>query len=192
MINLHLHPGDDDDDIEYRKKEVELLLAAIEKKLSNKRFWNDNLVIVGDMNLYYATANNLKDNPTVQLFYDKKFKEIESLKGKDTNASKTEAYDRMFLTDNEYFKIEKDSNNKEIGNVFDPFKYVYKDGQEKRYKKNMEDVYGGSGDLDDDDTLAGYYINYWRKNQVSDHFPIWTELIIDSSDDFLKSKLEDF
>ncbi len=189
MINLHLHPGDDDDDIEYRKKEVELLLAAIGKKLSDKRLWNENLIIVGDMNLYYASASEAKDDPTVQLFYDNNFKEVESLKGKDTNASKTEAYDRMFLSDNDYFKIEKDSNNIEIGNVFDPFKYVYKNGEKDIYKEFMKEQYTGTSDLDVPEYLKKYYKHPWRKNQLSDHFPIWTELIIDSSDDFLKAKL---
>ncbi len=192
LINLHLHPGESDDDIEYRRKEVELLLAAIEKKLSDKRFWNENLIIVGDMNLYYGTD---KDDPTVRLFYDAGFKEVENLKGVDTSVSKnvTEAYDRMFLSDNNYFKIVKDETGKEIGNVFDPFKYVYKDGQEKTYKKFMKQHYGGTAkNLDNPDDLVKYYKHPWKKNQLSDHFPIWTELITDSSDDFLGAKLSEF
>lgn len=192
MINLHLHPGDGDDDILYRKKEVELLLAAIGKKISDKRFWNDNLIIVGDMNLYYASATDKKDEPTVKMFYDNNFKEVESLKRLDTNASKTEAYDRMFMTDNDYFKIEKDANAKEIGNVFDPFEYVYKNGEENIYKEYMKEQYTGTSDLDVPEYLKKYFKHPWRKNQLSDHFPIWTELIIDSSDDFLKAKLGEF
>ncbi|MCJ7801402.1 MAG: hypothetical protein MUP82_03485, partial [Candidatus Marinimicrobia bacterium] len=64
MINVHLHPGDDVDDIAYRNKEVELRLAAIGKILSDKRLWNDNLIMVGDMYLYNATNSNTKDDPT--------------------------------------------------------------------------------------------------------------------------------
>ena len=36
---------------------------------------------------------------------------------------------------------------------------------------------------------AKYFKHPWRKNQLSDHFPIWFELIIDSSGAFLAEKL---
>lgn len=189
MVNLHLHPGDSNDDIKYRKTEVELLLEAIREKVSHKRFWNDNLILVGDYNLY---AGADKDDPTIQTFYDNGFKEIESLKGLDTNASKTEAYDRIFLTDNNYFGVGVDSVNREVAGVFNPFDYVFKDGSEMTYKKYMKEQYGGSRDLDIDFNLSRYYKHPWRKNQLSDHFPIWFELIIDSSDDFLRDKLNDY
>ena len=185
LINLHLHPGEGSDDIKYRKKEVELLLLAIKEKLDDKHFWNDNLIITGDMNLYFGN-----DDDTVKLFYNAGFKEVENLKGKVTNVAKTDAYDRMFLTDNNFINIEKDDSGKEIGNVFNPFKYVFKDGQENTYKEFMKEDYGGTAkNLDDPNDLKSYYFEPWRKNQISDHFPIWMELLIDSSDDFLKAKL---
>ena len=189
MVNLHLHPGDEKEDIKYRKKEVELLLQAIKEKVSHKRFWNDNLILVGDYNLYTGAD---KDDPTIQIFYDNGFKEVESLKGLDTNASETEAYDRIFLTDNNYFRVGVDSTNKEVAGVFNPFDYVFMDGNEKTYKKFMKKQYGGSKDLDIDSNLTSYYKHPWRKNQLSDHFPIWFELIIDSSDEFLSDKLDEY
>ena len=148
---------------------------------------------MGDLNLYYGQD---KDDDNVQLFYDSGFKETESLKGKDTNASQTEAYDRLFFRDNNYFKLEKvkeivdgKETEKEVGGVFNPFEYVYKIGQEMTYKESMKGDYTGSKDLNVLSNLQKYYKHPWRKNQLSDHFPIWTELIIDSSDDFLKEKL---
>jgi endonuclease/exonuclease/phosphatase family metal-dependent hydrolase len=168
---------------------VELLLQAIKEKVSHKRFWNDNLILVGDYNLYTGAD---KDDPTIQIFYDNGFKEVESLKGLDTNASETEAYDRIFLTDNNYFRVGVDSTNKEVAGVFNPFDYVFMDGNEKTYKKFMKKQYGGSKDLDIDSNLTSYYKHPWRKNQLSDHFPIWFELIIDSSDEFLSDKLDEY
>ena len=41
----------------------------------------------------------------------------------------------------------------------------------------------------DPDALASYFQQSWRRNQLSDHFPIWFELVVDSSDAFLKEKL---
>ena len=36
--------------------------------------------------------------------------------------------------------------------------------------------------------LEGYFMRYWRRNQISDHYPIWFELATDSSVVFLEEK----
>ena len=56
----------------------------------------------------------------------------------------------------------------------------------------MKQQYTGSKDMDDPVNLRRYFMNPWRKNQLSDHFPIWFELIIDSSDEFLIDKLSSY
>ncbi len=189
LINLHLHPDKQKDDLAYRKEEVRLLLAAIKEKVDKGRFWNENLIMVGDFN-FYEGAN--KDEETIQLIYNAGFKEIEKLIGVDTNASKTEAYDRMFFKVNKYFKIEKDSNGLENGKVFNPYTYVYKAHDFEEYKVEMLADYGGSKNLEESDLLSKYFLQHWRRGQLSDHFPIWAEIVIDSSDDFLVNKLKEF
>lgn len=187
VICLHLHPGESNDDLNYRSIEVTLLLEAIKQKILNARLWNENIILAGDFNLYQGPD---KDDPTINLIYTDGFKEVESLKGKDTNASQTEAYDRLFLRSNEYFTLGKNNLGMDNGGVFNPFNYVYKTDEEQIYKKYMKQQYTGDQDLDDPMQLKKYYKHPWRKNQISDHFPIWAELIIDSSDDFLKEKLD--
>jgi len=184
LINLHLHPGDDDDDIDLRFEEVRLFLLAIEEKLRNNRFWNDNLIVLGDFNFYSDTVQTEKDGAAVNLFNDKGFRELEDLKGANTNASQTQGYDRIFFRTNKYFKIQRDEDNVEKAGVFNPFQYVFTDEQVPIYSETMRKVY--QGELSDE----AYYQRYWKKNQLSDHFPIWTEIIIDSSDSFLREKLQ--
>ena len=189
LINLHLHPNKRKEDLAYRKEEVRMLLAAIQEKIDRGRFWNENLIMVGDFN-FYEGAN--KDESTVQLIYDAGFKEIEALKGVDTNASLTESYDRMFFKVNEYFKIEKDEKGQEIGQVFNPFEYVYREPDYLNYAQEMRADYGGKKDLMNSSLLYKYFLRTWRRGQLSDHFPIWAEIIIDSSDNFLVNKLMEF
>lgn len=187
MVNLHLHPGDDDDDIELRKEEVRLLLAAIAEKRRLNQLFTDNLILVGDFNLY-----DDHDDETIALIEDAGFFEIESLKDKDTNASKTESYDRFFLRRNEYFQINKDENGAEIAGVFDPFLFVYQDGKHNTYKSQMKSHYTGEKtEAEFLATIDRYYKHPWRKNQLSDHFPIWFDLNIDSSERFLETKLDE-
>lgn len=186
LINLHLHPGSRPEDIQYRQTEVDLLLKALKEKITRGRLWNENLILVGDFNLYNGAT---KDDPTIRLINAAGFHEVEGLLGKKTNTSRTEAYDRFFLTSNRYFTLAKNAQGKENGDVFNPFDYVFADGQEEIYKPFMLARYTGSQDLNDPANLARYYRNFWRKNQLSDHFPIWFELVIDSSDEFLEEKL---
>ena len=186
MINLHLHPGDQDADLLYRRAEVTLLTQALQEKIRRGRMWNENLVLVGDFNLYKG-AN--KDDLTIAALSQAGYRQVEGLVGKDTNASQSDAYDRFFLTSNKYFTLAKNIQGKENGDVFNPFKYVFRDGQEQVYKDVMRTQYTGSKSLDDPATLASYYRNRWRRNQLSDHFLIWFEMVIDSSDEFLEEKL---
>jgi endonuclease/exonuclease/phosphatase family metal-dependent hydrolase len=189
IVNLHLHPGDGDDDLLLRREEVDLLLQAIKEKVRRGRLWNDNLILAGDFNLYDGAD---KDGPTIELFNAGGFREIESLIGVDTNASHTEAYDRLFLTHNEYFTVARDAQGKEVAGVFDLFDFVYKTGHETSYTAVMQEHYTGARDMTDPNNLKSYFKHPWRKNQMSDHFPIWFELIIDSSDEFLEEKLAEY
>ena len=186
IVNLHLHPGKTDEDLAYRREEVRLLLAAIGKKLESGHLWNENLILAGDFNLY---AGQDKDDATIALIEDAGFQEVDGLKGQDTNASKTEAYDRLFLSSEEYFKVAVNPAGKGNGGVFDVFDVVFKDGGEQEYLDDMKRVHKNPQKLDQASEAEKYYKRYWRRNQMSDHFPIWIELLIDSSDDFLTSKL---
>ena len=185
MVNLHLHPGDDADDIEFRGEEVRLLLAAIAEKIARNQLWTRNLILVGDFNFYDEDAD------TIRLIEAAGFFEIQGLKGIDTNASLTEAYDRFFLTRNDYFQVVKNAAGIDRAGVFNPFHHVYQNGHETTYRDKMLGHYTGSKDLANDDVaLERYYKHPWRKNQLSDHFPIWFELVVDSSEAFLRNKLE--
>jgi len=182
MINLHLHPGKKPVDVALRGEEIRLLLKALAAK--RKNLWSDNLVLVGDMNLYDA-----KDNGAFDAMAVAGYRENQGLVGKDTNASQTEAYDRMFFTENDYFRMGRGGAGEENGGVFNPFSFVYRDDDGAVYRQDMLDDYGGDRDLANDSAaLERYYKHPWRKNQISDHHPIWVELLTDSSDKFLRDK----
>lgn len=192
IINLHLHPGDADDDIALRQTEVRLLMEAIQHKLKNKRMWSDNIVITGDMNLYHPKGSKLNDKPAVDLFNSGGFREIESLIGKDTNATGTQIYDRLFFHVNDYFRFMRNTEGKESGGVFNFFDHIFKETSFKSYVAEMKKVYGGKEDMNLEANQQKYFRNTWRKNQMSDHYPVWAEILIDNSQDFLKDKLAEF
>ena len=186
LICLHLEPGDSSDSVKFRREEVKLLLKALEEKKDKKRLFTEKLILAGDFNFYEGAT---KDDDTVKMITEAGYKEVEGLTGIDTNASKTEQYDRLFLaTDDDYFTLALDEAEKENGGVFNPFDVVFKHDEREMYKEEMKKVYGGSGNLDVAEDLERYFRDHWRKNQMSDHFPIWFELIVDSADKFLSDK----
>jgi endonuclease/exonuclease/phosphatase family metal-dependent hydrolase len=182
MVSLHLQPNETADGVALRGEEVRLLLKALEAK--RKGLWSDNLILCGDMNLYES-----KDQATIARLALAGYRECTGLIGKDTNATQTEAYDRMFFAENSYFRLAKGLSGKESGGVFDPFAQVYREADSAAYRDEMLADYTGSKDLAADPAaLLAYFRNPWRKNQISDHFPIWVELETDDSVAFLAEK----
>ncbi|MEO0329191.1 MAG: endonuclease/exonuclease/phosphatase family protein [Pseudomonadota bacterium] len=179
MLSVHLEPDKDKKSVAFRQEEVRLLLAALKRKI--KEQWTSRLIIAGDFNFYKS-----KDGPTVEMFNNAGFREIDSLKNLDTNASGSEVFDRMFVNRGSYFQIVKDAYGEEKGGVFDPFKLVYREGEETLYRDLIIEDYGGNRDIENDpEVLRSQFQTYWKRNQISDHLPIWFELNIDDSVSFL-------
>ncbi|WP_421811977.1 endonuclease/exonuclease/phosphatase family protein [Flagellimonas sp.] len=192
IVSLHLHPGDgandpgEPTDKEIRKEEVRLLMQLLELKLNRSSFEERNLIVLGDTNLYE------EDEDIVELMNDKGFFESDGLKGKYTNTSLNQIYDRIFLHVDKYFKIGKDENGQERGGVFKLFDYVYQNtpGAISKYHELMLSHKDDPSTLTSDEAFQSYFNRYWKRNQISDHLPVWLEIETDSTQSFLKNKLE--
>ena len=57
----------------------------------------------------------------------------------------------------------------------------------------MEPAYStkGNGEPRSESRKRIYYRTYWRTHQMSDHLPMWVELKIDFSRQYLRRKMED-
>ncbi|MBC8755062.1 endonuclease/exonuclease/phosphatase family protein [Kordia sp. YSTF-M3] len=192
ILSVHLHPGDDSNgpnkptDQEIRKEEVKLLIEVLKERMKDAvNDENRNMIILGDTNLYK------NDDDIVKLITDEGFSESESLLGKFTNTSLNQIYDRIFLRVSKYFKLVKDSNDKEVGGVFNLFNYVYINTPEEiaNYHDLMLEHKDNPATLTSDQKFIKYFNAYWKRNQISDHLPVWLEIETDSSAGFLKNKL---
>ncbi len=194
IISVHLHPGESGNgdnrpsDQDIRKEEVRLLTEVIKKKLQRTSFEDSNIIVLGDTNLYK------EDTDIVDLLYNIDFKESTGLEGKFTNTSLNQIYDRIFLNVHKYFELSIGEDGKEKGGVFNLFNYVYQDTVEviTEYKELMLAHKDNPTTLTNDAKFKTYYNRYWKRNQVSDHLPVWIEIKTDNSASFLKSKLSKF
>lgn len=176
LLSVHLQPGNDTDSKNLRKREVEFLLKALAAKKKAKTLWTENIIILGDFNLY----KNNKD--IVEVFEQNDFIESNILRGLTTNTGKSgETFDRMFFKRNEYFEVPtKEQDFK--GGVINIFEILFRLYGEYKTEKIFERYAG------DDEKAEKYFNIYWRKDQLSDHNPIWIEIDIDSTDQFLRDK----
>lgn len=181
LLNVHLQPDDTEEGRKFRKKEVALLMKALEAKKKKKTNWTDNIIILGDFNLYKT------DTDIIKIFEDNNYKESDILQGLNTNtAIEQETFDRMFFSQSEFFKTPSKADGE--GGVIDIFEIVYLLNNFKSYEKEMKLHKENPATLSDDTKLQKYFKNNWRKTQLSDHKPIWIEINIDSSDEFLLEK----
>ncbi len=183
-MSVHLHPGEGPANKVIRKEEVRLLMEILKEKIRFLTFQDSNMMILGDTNLYED------DDDIVKLITDNDFEESNGLKGKFTNTSLNQIYDRVFLNVNDYFKIAEDDNGKEKGGVFNLFDYVYINTPDEisNYHKLMLLQKEDPSSLTDTAKFKAYFNRYWKRNQISDHLPIWLELQTESSDEFLTNQ----
>jgi endonuclease/exonuclease/phosphatase family metal-dependent hydrolase len=187
IVNLHLHPSNDDLSKKIREKEVRLLTKALKSKIENKNLWSENLILLGDFNLY-------RDNSkTEEILNSSGYYESDLTKGLNTNTAthSNEPFDRILFLQSEYFKLPSASDGR-IGGLIDIYEILYKIEDYKTYKKQMKESKGDPSTLSSEEKYQSYFRDYWRKNQLSDHKPIWVEINIDSSDEFLRGKKEEF
>ena len=184
IVSVHLHPGEGPANKVIRKEEVRFLMEILKEKIRFLTFQDSNLMILGDTNLYKD------DHDIVKLITDNDFEESNGLKGKFTNTSLNQIYDRVFLNVNDYFKIVADDNGKEKGGVFNLFDYVYINTPDEisNYHKLMLLQKEDPSSLIDTAKFKAYFNRYWKRNQISDHLPIWLELQTESSDEFLTNQ----
>lgn len=178
IINLHLQPGRSAEDTDLRKREVRSLMKVLTERIKDKEVWSSNLIIMGDLNLYPD------DEEIVQIFNEHGFVESPGLLGHPTSFGDN-PFDRIFFYRHEYFDI----NSPQGGDVFKYHNYVYEAENYDAYKKLMLEQKGDPSTLETEEDFRDYFESYWRRSQISDHFPVWIELKIDSSDNFLRNKL---
>ncbi|MCX7548121.1 endonuclease/exonuclease/phosphatase family protein [Xanthomarina sp. F1114] len=185
IVSVHLHPGDGPLNKAIRKEEVRLLMEILKRKLQLSEVEYKNMIILGDTNLYK------NDEDIVELITNQTFVESDGLSGKFTNTSLNQIYDRIFLNVDDYFKIAKDDYGIEKGGVFNLFDYVYINDPVEiaKYHQLMLEHKDDPSTLTDALKFTSYFNRYWKRNQISDHLPIWLELQTESSDEFLSIKL---
>ena len=175
-----------------RVAEIQRLASFLKDRSEDKHAWSQNLILLGDFNIFNADPSNAAFSAIVQ----NGFVIPESLHNiPPTNVgSDPRFYDQIALKTR--------LNNlapSGRGGVFDYFDVVYRD---EDYDDHVAAMLNGKAADDPDNKLTfdtkgnlrseekrrSYYRNHWRRRQISDHLPMWLELQIDYGENYLKKR----
>ena len=177
LTTVHILYGKNKPNNPERIEEISQVAKFLKRRSINKNEWSRNLILLGDFNIYDSS------DLTMKAITDEGFIIPPELQNLPTNAIKTKHYDQIA------FKVrpEKFGTTGRAG-VFDFFKTVFRPEDEHLYIKEMGDTYVTKSNGEPRSNKSLYYKTYWRTHQMSDHLPMWTELKVDYSDDYLEKK----
>lgn len=180
LTTVHIYYGEDDAENPARVEEIKQVAQFLKRKSEDPFEWSRNLLLLGDFNIYSPT------DITMKAILEAGFVVPPELQQLPSNIAQDKFYDQIA------FKVRdgKFSTTGQAG-VFNFFDTVFKDDEESVYRPEMGEGYlkNKTGEAKDEKAKKRYYRD-WRTHQMSDHLPMWVELRIDFSDDYLKKKLE--
>jgi endonuclease/exonuclease/phosphatase family metal-dependent hydrolase len=163
-----------------RVAEIRKVAQFLKKRTEDKTAWSQNLILVGDFNIFTTEGEAFGE------LLKAKFEIPDELKDFCTNAKQNRQYDQIA------FRVQKDRlGTTGNANVFNFFDYVFREEDEHLYVKHMGDAYKKkkNGKVRNKKEKSMYYKTYWRTHQMSDHLPLWVELKIDYSRQYLNRKV---
>ncbi|MGB0840278.1 MAG: endonuclease/exonuclease/phosphatase family protein [Chitinophagales bacterium] len=201
MTTVHIAYGGNKNDAPNRLEEIRLLTSFLSKRADAAKSWSNNMILLGDFNIFKP------DNDTFKIL-NSKFFVPPQLQKLPSNAIKNKHYDqiafrvpgidpflpqppdevldRAFTNPNQLVQAGKLYK----AGVFDFFEYVFKEEEARIYEKAMGKAYyvTSKGVPRTERGQKTYYKTGWRTFQMSDHLPMWIELPIDDSEDYLIAK----
>ncbi|MCB0676324.1 MAG: endonuclease/exonuclease/phosphatase family protein [Saprospiraceae bacterium] len=206
LCTVHIYYGaDSGDGLDRRIREIEQIAKFLAER--NEKY-NENMILLGDFNIVspeHQTMKALKENgfqvpakiqekPTpTNMFQTKYYDQIayKEKKGEmrfaehDNSAGVFNYYDIVFRS-NQFPDYRKD-----LIETLTRRQRPYREKLERaRSEKSKAEHQEAIDKLDalkmDQEALQIYYLEDWRTFQMSDHLPMWIELRINFSEDYLK------
>ena len=177
LATVHIVYGDDVADDPARVEEIRQVAEFLARRADEPEKWSPNLVLLGDFNIFASTDATMKaltDNGWVVPG------PLQSIPG--SNVPKNKHYDQIAFRPNPHW-----FDTAGHAGVFDFYESVFRDEDEKMFVADMGPAYekNSKGQVRNAAGKHQYFHTYWRTFQMSDHLPMWLELKIDYSAEYL-------
>lgn len=177
IATVHIYYGDGKEGLERREKEIKTLSQYLSKRANDEK---NNYVILGDFNIPDVDDNFMKALETGGFRIPKPIKEH------PTDLGETSHYDQIAfkLTINKTMQIFNEKEQK--AGAFNFTKSIYRQDEYEPYLPYMDTTeYDEKG-------VVSYYNTFYRTFQMSDHLPLWVELKVDFSGQYLEELKEKY
>jgi hypothetical protein len=183
LATVHILWGPKTPDPEPRIEEIRRVAQFLRDRTLDETAWARNLILLGDFNIWKPNNQTFKELEKAGFVIPEQIRELPS------NITRKRHYDQIA------FRV-RDGSMDMTGQagVFDFYHSVYREDDRGVYEQYMPNGYwtmGSGADRPDDGPYdKKWYYREWRTYQMSDHFPLWIELKIDYSDEYLVELLE--
>jgi len=157
-----------------RIEEIDSISAFMAKRAKKE---NVNYILLGDFNIVDPT------DQTMKALEKNKFFIPDAIKDKPSDIGGTKHYDQIAFKLKERVDMQVFSEKDQKAGAFNYFNYVFTEDELDIYRPYF-DPKNTKGKTEK--SIKSYYSSKWRTFQMSDHLPLWVELKIDFSDQFLK------
>jgi exonuclease III len=179
LATVHILYGEDKADSPDRVEEIRKVANFLAERSEDPRAWSQNWVLLGDFNIYAPEDVTMNALRVAGFVVPKELQRLPS------NIAQDKFYDQIA------FRVRPDRfATREQAGVYNFFNVVFRGDDEAEYGALMGDAYltKKSGEARTQKERTQYYRD-WRTFQMSDHLPMWVELKIDYSDEYLERKL---
>ena len=184
LATVHILWGSNSAKPENRINEIRQVAGFLHDRTEDETAWSQNLILLGDFNIFSP------DDKTFEEITKAGFIVPEELQQLPSNALKVRHYDQIA------FRVrEKALDITGKAGVFDYYQSVFSNNDTDKaiYHDDMMPglVTKSDGKPRTEKSKKNYYKTYWRTHQMSDHLPMWVELKIDYTDDYLQRRLDE-
>jgi exonuclease III len=175
LATVHIYYGTASKNDPRRVAEITAVAQFLNKRAKKE---DENYIILGDFNIF-----NQGDD-TMKALEKNGFYIPNAIKEHPTDLGKNKYYDQIA------FKLKIDNNmtvfseDKQRAGAFDFTETLYTPQDVDAYQKYFQTKYV-DGKMKQQ--IEKYYLTNWRTFQMSDHLPLWIQLKIDFSDQYLKN-----
>ena len=175
LATVHIYYGKSSGIDPRRLEEIDAVAAYLSKRSKKE---DESYIILGDFNIVNT------DDSTMKALENNGFFIPDAIKQHPTDLWQTKHYDQIAF----HFKIDPEmtvfAEGSQKSGAFNFTQSVYTPEDVQIYKDKFPEK--AVKDKSEQDILK-YYLSIWRTFQMSDHLPLWTELKIDFSNEYLKS-----
>jgi endonuclease/exonuclease/phosphatase family metal-dependent hydrolase len=177
LCTVHIYYGTDAAIDPNRLEEIKTIAKVMKDRATDNYTYAPNLILLGDFNIFSP------EDVTLQAITSVGFWIPESIQKLPSNVAQNKHYDQIaFISPDVRSQLESAK-----AGVFNYFNYLYTPEEEATYEVEMGEDYEkkSSGGKRTAKEKTQYYLD-WRTHQLSDHLPMWVELMTDFSDEHLK------